>query len=114
MSDEESPDGSSGSAGLSFVERVGIERMIPADRYSFEKQETDLRAGEDLCAKEEKIGKIVEIDLASRLVDIKKTKKTAEVHPTAVYAKNIGPTTDVLSNSLYRIGAWVEANGLDS
>ena len=98
LSDEELLDERSGLAGLSFVERLGIERKIHTDRYSFEKQETDLRAGEDLCAKEEKIGKIVEIDLASRLVDIKKTKKTTEVHPTAVYAKNIGPTTDVLSN----------------
>ena len=114
LSDEELLDERSGLAGLSFVERLGIERKIPTDRYSFEKQETDLRAGEELCAKEEKIGKIVEIDLASRLVDIKKTKKTAEVHPTAVYAKKIGPTTDVLANALYRIGAWVEANGLDA
>jgi uncharacterized protein len=114
LSDEELLDERSGLAGLFFVERLGIERKIPTDRYSFEKQETDLRAGEELCAKEEKIGKIVEIDLASRLVDIKKTKKTAEVHPTAVYAKKIGPTTDVLANALYRIGAWVEANGLDA
>jgi len=114
LSDEELLDERSGLAGLSFVERLSIERKIPTDRYSFEKQETDLRAGEELRAKEEKIGKIVEIDLASRLVDIKKTKKTSEVHPTAVYAKNIGPTTDVLSNSLLRIGTWVEANGLDS
>jgi predicted RecB family nuclease len=114
LSDEELLDERSGLAGLSFVERLGIERKIPTDRYSFEKQETDLRAGEELCAKEEKIGKIVEIDLASRLVDIKKTKKTAELHPPAVYAKTIGPTTDVLSNALYRIGAWVEANGLDA
>ena len=114
LSDEELLDERSGLAGLSFVERLGIERKIPTDRYSFEKQETDLRAGEELCAKEEKIGNIVEIDLASRLVDIKKTKKTAEVHPTAVYAKKIGPTTDVLANALYRIGAWVEANGVDA
>jgi predicted RecB family nuclease len=113
LSDEELLDERSGLAGLSFVQRLGIERKIPTDRYSFEKQETDLRAGEDLCAKEDKIGKIVEIDLASRLVDIKKTKKTAEIHPTAVYAKKIGPTTDVLANALYRIGAWVESNGLD-
>jgi predicted RecB family nuclease len=112
LSDEELLDERSGLAGLSFVERLGIERKIPTDRYSFEKQETDLRSGEELCAKEDKIGKIVEIDLASRLVDIKKTKKTAEIHPTAVYAKKIGPTTDVLSNALYRIGAWVEANGI--
>ena len=114
LSDEELLDERSGLAGLSFVERLSIERKIPTDRYSFEKQETDLRAGEELCAKEEKIGRIVEIDLACRLVDIKKTKKTAEVHPTAVYAKKIGPTTDVLANALYRIGAWVEANGIDA
>jgi predicted RecB family nuclease len=114
LSDEELLDERSGLAGLSFVERLGIERKIPTDRYSFEKQETDLRSGEELCAKEDKIGKIVEIDLASRLVDIKKTKKTAEIHPTAVYAKKIGPTTDVLSNALYRIGAWVEANGINA
>ena len=114
LSDEELLDERSGLSGLSFVERLGIERKIPTDRYSFEKQETDLRAGEELCAREEKIGEIVQIDLAARLVDIKKTKKTAEVHPTAVYAKKIGPTTDVLSNALYRIGAWVQANAVDA
>ena len=85
---------------LHFVERLGVQRKIPTDRYSFEKQETDIRAGEELCAKKEKIGEIVEIDLAARLVDIKKTKKTAEVHPSAVYAKKIGPGTDVLADAL--------------
>lgn len=114
LTDEELLDERSGLAGLSFVERLSVERKIPTDRYSFEKQETDLRAGEELCAGEERIGKIVAIDLASRLVDIRKTKKTAEVHPTAVYAKKIGPTTDVLADALYRIGAWVESNGLDA
>ena len=114
LSDEELLDERSALAGLSLVERLCIERNIPTDRYSFEKQETDLREGEELCAKEQKIGKIVTIDLASRLVDIKKTKKTAEIHPTGVYAKKIGPTTDVLADSLYRIGAWVQANGLDA
>ena len=114
LSDEELLDERSGLAGLSFIERLGVERKIPTDRYSFEKQETDLRAGEEVCAKEDNIGKIVEIDLASRLVDIKKTKKTAEVHPTAIYAKKVGPKTDVLADALYRIGAWVEANGIDA
>ena len=114
LSDEELLDERSGLAGLSFVERLEVERKIPTDRYSFEKQETDLRAGEELCTKEQKIGTIVEIDLALRVVDIKKTRKTAEVHPTAVYARKIGPTTDVLANALYRMGAWVEANGIDA
>lgn len=114
LSDEELLDERSGLAGLSLVDRLSIERKIPTDRYSFEKQETDLRDGEELCAKDQTIGRIVAIDLALRLVDIKKTKKTAEVHPTAVYAKKIGPTTDVLADALYRIGSWVGANGLDA
>ena len=114
LSDEELLDERSGLGGLSFVQRLGMERKIPTDRYSFEKQETDLRADDKLCAKEENIGKIVKIDLASRLVDVKKMQKTAEVHPTAVYANNIGPKTDVLADALCRIGTWVEANGLDS
>jgi uncharacterized protein len=114
LSDEELLEERSALAGLRFVERLGIQRNIPTDRYAFEKQETDVRIGDELCAKKEKIGEVVGIDLAARSVDIKKTKKTAEVHPYAVYAKDIGPGTDVLADALYRIGAWVGANGMDA
>jgi uncharacterized protein len=114
LSDEELLDERSALAGLRFVERLGIQRNIPTDRYVFEKQETDVRNGDELCAKKEKIGEVVGIDLAARSVDIKKTKKTAELHPYAVYAKDIGPGTDVLADALYRIGAWVGANGMDA
>jgi predicted RecB family nuclease len=114
LSDEELLDERSALAGLRFVERLGILRNIPTDRYVFEKQETDVRIGDELCAKKEKIGEVVGIDLAARSVDIKKTKKTAELHPSAVYAKDIGPGTDVLADALYRIGAWVGANGMDA
>ena len=114
LSDEELLDERSALSGLRFVERLGIQRNIPTDRYAFEKQETDIRIGDELCAKKEKIGEVVGIDVAARLVDIKKTKKTAEVHPYAVYAKDIGPGTDVLADALYRIGAWVSVNGLEA
>jgi predicted RecB family nuclease len=114
LSDEELLDERSALSGLRFVERLGVQRNIPTDRYAFEKQETDIRAGEELCAKEEKIGEAVAIDLAARLVDIKKTKKTAEIHPAAVYAKEIGPGTDVLADVLYRIGEWVVSSGIDA
>ncbi|HEV2398778.1 MAG TPA: TM0106 family RecB-like putative nuclease [Candidatus Sulfotelmatobacter sp.] len=114
LSDDELLDERSALAGLRFVERLGIQRNIPTDRYDFEKQETDVRIGDEMCAKKEKIGEVVAIDLAARSVDIKKTKKTAEVHPYAVYVKDIGPGTDVLADALYRIGAWVGANGMDA
>ena len=34
-----------GLAGMQFVKRLGVERNIPTDRYSFEKQETEARLG---------------------------------------------------------------------
>ena len=114
LTDEDLLDERSALSGLRFVERLGVQRNIPTDRYAFDKQETNIRAGEELCAKKEKIGEVVGIDLATRLVDIKKMKKTAEVHPAAVYAKDIGPGTDVLADALHRIGRWVGTNGMDA
>jgi predicted RecB family nuclease len=114
LSDEELLDEKAALAGLGLVERLGIQRNIPTDRYRFERQETDVRAGDELCTKGEKIGEAVTIDVATRIVDVKKTKKTAEVHPSAVYVKDIGPGTDILAEAVYRIGAWVQANGVDA
>ena len=31
-------------SGLRFVERITVERKIPVDRYTFERQETEVRA----------------------------------------------------------------------
>ena len=104
----------SGLGGLQFVERLGVVRNIPTDRYCFEKQETEVRPEDDLYAKGEKIGEVVAIDLAARTVDLKKTKKTAEVHPTAVYVMTIGPDSDVLADALFRLGSWVNTNGIDA
>ena len=30
------------------------------------------------------------------------------------YVKDIGPGTDILAEAVYRIGAWVEVNGVDA
>jgi len=46
-------------SGLHFVERIGVQRNIPTDRYYFENQETDLRAGDRVCEKSEKVGEVV-------------------------------------------------------
>ncbi|HEY7306559.1 MAG TPA: TM0106 family RecB-like putative nuclease [Bryobacteraceae bacterium] len=113
LPDEDLLDERSALAGLQFVKRLDIQRGIPTDRYCFEKQEVDVRSGAELCREGEKIGEVVAIDLASRTIDIKKTKKTANIHPTAVYVKDIGPGTDVLADAIYRIGASVRKNGLD-
>jgi predicted RecB family nuclease len=114
LSDEDLLYERSGLAGLRFVERLGVERKIPTDRYCFERQETDVRTEDELCAKGEKFGEVVAIDMIARTADVKKTKKTADVHPTAVYVNDIGPNTDVLADALFRLGSWVNINGIDS
>lgn len=114
LSDEDLVDERSGLSGLSFVRRLGVQRNIPIDRYAFPKQETDVRASDELCAKGEKVGEVVAIDIAARTIDIKKTRKTADAHPAAVYVKDVGPGTEVLAEALFRIGTWVAEHGIDS
>jgi hypothetical protein len=113
LPDEDLLDERSALAGLQFIECVGIERKAPTDRYAFEKQEADIRPRCEVCSHGEKIGEVVAIDLAARTVDIKKTKKMADTHPTAIHVKDIGPGTDVLADAIFRIGTSVNNRGID-
>jgi uncharacterized protein len=114
LSDEDLLDEKSAVSGLRFVERLGILRKIPTDRYAFEKQETDIRAGDELCLKGQDFGDVVAIDKAARTIDIKKTKKMGEIHLGAVYVMEMSPDTNVLADSLYQIAAWVADNRMDA
>jgi predicted RecB family nuclease len=103
-----------GLAGLQFVERVALERKIPTDRYSFEKQETEARIDKDLYYKAEKFGCVVAMDAAGRTIDVKKTRKTADLHPTAVYAWERPFHVKEHAEALFRIGEFVAGNGVDA
>jgi predicted RecB family nuclease len=103
-----------GLAGMQFVKRLGVERNIPTDRYSFEKQETEARVEKDLYYKAEKFGSVVAMDLARRTIDVKKTRKTAELHPTAVYAWERPFNVKEHAEALFRIGEFVAENGVDA
>jgi predicted RecB family nuclease len=103
-----------GLAGLKFRERLLVERKIPIDRYAFEKQETEARVESDLYIKGEKFGCVAAVDLAGRTIDIKKTRKTAEMHPATVYVWERPFGVKEHAASLYRIGAWVAENGIDA
>ncbi|MBS1839797.1 MAG: TM0106 family RecB-like putative nuclease [Acidobacteria bacterium] len=103
----------SGLGGLRFVERLREERKIPTDRYSFEKQETELREGEELHYEAEKFGTVVAVDFGSRTVDVKKTRKSAELHPSGVYLWDRPYNVKEQAEALYRIGSWAAAgNGM--
>ena len=113
MTDEDLLDERGAVSGLRFVERIGVQRKIPADRYSFEKQETDLRAGDKVCERGERVGEVVEIDIVARTIDIKKTRKAGEIHPKSVFVDARGPRDDVLADALFRLGTWINSNGVD-
>ncbi|MBV8227126.1 MAG: TM0106 family RecB-like putative nuclease, partial [Verrucomicrobia bacterium] len=114
LTDEELPDERSALAGLQFVGRVDAGKKVPTDRYTFPNQETDLRAEDTVCHKGEKIGEVIAIDIAARTIDIKKTKKSAEVHPTSIFKDETGPRTSALADALFRLGTWVGRNGVDA
>ena len=114
LPDEDLLDERSAISGLAFVARLDVVRKIPTDRYSFDKQETDVRAGNNVCQRGEKIGDVVAIDVVARTIDIKKTKKTAEIHPTAVFVDKTGPNEGVLADALFRLGSWVDVNGVNT
>jgi predicted RecB family nuclease len=114
MTDEDLLDERGAVSGLLFVERLGVQRKIPTDRYSFEKQETDLRAGDKVCERGERVGEVVEIDIAARTIDIKKTRKAGEIHPKSVFVDARGPRDEVLADALFRLGTWINSNGVDA
>lgn len=114
LTDEDLLDEQAALSGLRLVQRVSIERKIPVDRYAFDNQETEIRPGKTVCQTGEHIGEVVAVNLADRTIDIKKTKKTADIHPTSVFIDNRGPGSESLAEALFRIGVCVKANGVDS
>jgi uncharacterized protein len=117
MNDEDLLDERVGLTKMNFVQRVvtGSGRQVSTDRYSFDPQpSSNVRVEKEVYFGDEKFGEVVAIDHARGVVDIKKTKKTEEVHPPTVYMWKSPLPTDAQADSLYRMGAWVVENGVDS
>jgi uncharacterized protein len=114
LDDQDLLEERAGLAGLKFLERLRLDRQIPVDRYTFGKQETEARPEKDLFYKGEKFGSVLAIDSVQRTIDIKKTRKTAELHPAAVYVWDWPFVVKEHTEALFRIGEWVAANGIDA
>src|SRR5690606_16753132 len=89
-------------------------------RYTFTDQETSLREGDKLYIANSftpenpygvSCGQVVAIDNEKNIVDIKKTKATAEIHPTAVHEYDI-ITIKTLWEAILGIASEVDDNGL--
>jgi AAA domain len=96
------------------LKTVDAGKQVPTDRYSFDPQKSNVRIGNELYFGDEKFGEVMAIDHAKGIVDIKKTKKTADLHAPTVYMWSAPLPTYGQADSLYRIGEWVFANSIDA
>jgi uncharacterized protein len=102
----------SGLGGLRHIATLRVEKQIRTDRYEFEKQETEVREEKELYYKGDKFGTVVAVDYASRTLDVKKTKKSAELEPKGVYLWDAPLNVTQQADALFRVGDWVAANGI--
>jgi predicted RecB family nuclease len=114
LNDEDLLEDRAGLAGLKPLERLLVERGIPVDRYQFERQETEARVGKDLYCQGERFGNVSAIDPVKRTIDIKKTRKTAEMHPSAVYVWDRPLKMKEHAEALFRIGEWMTRNDIEA
>jgi predicted RecB family nuclease len=114
LDDEDLMEERAGLAGLRFMKRISAERGIPIDRYAFEKQETEVRAGKELYRENQKFGEVVAVDVLKRTIDIKKTRKAAETHPPALYVWDRPMNVNNHADSLLELGEWVRDNRLST
>ncbi|MEY9583332.1 TM0106 family RecB-like putative nuclease [Sinorhizobium fredii] len=111
---EELLDEKAGLGGLRFVGTVEQTKGgIPTDRYEFDMQDTDIRDDDELRAVGgEPFGKVVAISQDARTVDVRKSKKTADLHPDGVFAHTLIRTPEQ-ENALFRLGEYVADYGIE-
>jgi predicted RecB family nuclease len=114
--DEELLDERIGLTRMRFLKRVREAKgqQVPIDRYSFFPEKSNVRKEKDLYFGDEKFGEVVEIDRAGGIVDIKKTRKSADLHLSTVYMWDAPLNTEPQEAALCRIGDWVVANEVDA
>ena len=104
MKDEDLLDERAALTGLRHEAHVRIDKKSPVERYSFPKQETEIRRGDKLCHGEISIGTVESIDIGERSIEIRRSPKTAGVHPGSVFVDGRGPKWEVLANAIYELG----------
>lgn len=114
LGDEELRDERVAIAGLQFAKRISNERNNLIDRYTFDRQETELRAEKDVYHRGERIGSVEAIDLQSGTIDIKKARKAADTHPASIYMWDSPVNCAHHVESLFRLGEWVRDHPIEA
>jgi len=114
LRDDEFIDEKGALGELVFAEDLGPIKRSRLHRYRFPRQSTDVRRGHTLRTPDgHEFGTVHAIDFAAGTVDVKKSNKRLDEHPTAVF-EFAKPSIDVLSEAVVRLGEWVAENGIDS
>ena len=100
---------------LSFVGQEGGTASCPVHRYRYPDQETALDAGDKLYEageREKDLGEVVAVDPAACTIDIKKRKRTVDIHPSSVLVDD-RVTPWEKANSLLAFARSVAESGID-
>lgn len=100
---------------LSFVGPEGGTANCPVHRYAYPEQETALDVGDKVYEAGERdkdLGEVVGTDPAACTIDIKKRKRTADVHPSSVLVDD-RVTPWEKANSLLAFARSVSESGID-
>ncbi|MBW1613223.1 MAG: TM0106 family RecB-like putative nuclease [Deltaproteobacteria bacterium] len=113
LESNEMMDERKGIAGLSYQLTLPESKRVPIDRYSYPPQEISMDSENEVYEPYgEKIGTIHDYSLANRTVDIKKTGKTAGIHPYALFIKDI-VSNNALVPSFHKLIESIIFNGID-
>jgi hypothetical protein len=114
LSDTELLEDKAALGGLDYLGVVGQEKKSLIHRYSFPPQDHAIdraHAVHDPKTKKS-AGDIVAMDEVGRTIDIKRGAYSMVPHPTALVPNDL-ISSDVLRESLLRLGTWVAENGID-
>lgn len=109
-SDDERFEEQKAIAGLEHVDRFP-NKKLPIDRYRYPAQDAFFSQGDSLrIDADTTLGTVAKFDPATRTIDVKKTGKTVDLHPTSMFAhKYIDPRPK--DAALVRIGTDVAERG---
>ncbi len=109
-------------SGLEFVEelpKTSPRQKVRVHRYRFPSQETALDDGDKVRAQEQDdaeggtFGTVEAIKLAAGTIDIRKTQRTADMHPWALFREQVVPAK-ALERSLLALAEHVRVAGFDA
>jgi uncharacterized protein len=112
LTDEELLEEKDALSGLEYLRQREEVKKSFADYYSFPDQETSLSEGNKVKFRGENVGEIHSINFDKRIVGIKKSKASLEIHPTHLICYDY-ISSDEKVEAIIRLAEWVIQNEID-